>query len=188
MLGDMISMIRKEKGITKAELAKLTGINSGHLAHIEKGDRNPSHKTLYSICQALNIPYESLLYTYDKTLTIEHQKYDYIKYVPYDKVPIISNLDGYIDCPSEYSNASFAYRVLDNDMEPKIKKNSFVFVELSGLLQNNDIGLFKLDEKFIIRKLLYRKSGLVLRAENTDIPDISVSLSKNFNIIGKIYI
>ena len=87
-----------------------------------------------------------------------------------------------------YSNASFAYRVLDNDMEPKIKKNSFVFVELSGLLQNNDIGLFKLDEKFIIRKLLYRKSGLVLRAENTDIPDISVSLSKHFNIIGKIYI
>ena len=44
MIGDMIGKIRKEKGMTKTELAKLTGINIGHLTHIEKGERNPSIK------------------------------------------------------------------------------------------------------------------------------------------------
>ena len=37
MLGSMISKIRKEKHITKVELAKRTKINIGHLTHIEKG-------------------------------------------------------------------------------------------------------------------------------------------------------
>ena len=40
MIGNMISIIRKQKGITKTKLSELTGINVGHLTHIEKGERN----------------------------------------------------------------------------------------------------------------------------------------------------
>ena len=104
MIGNMISMIRKEKGITKTELAQSTGINIGHLTHIEKGERNPSHKALYSICEALDVPYEELLHTYDKTLSIEHEKYNYLKYVPYNKVPVFSDLNDFTICPSKYTN------------------------------------------------------------------------------------
>ena len=56
MIGDMIARARKEKGFTKTELARLTDINIGHLTHIEKGERNPSHKALKAICKALDIP------------------------------------------------------------------------------------------------------------------------------------
>ena len=66
MIGNMLSKIRKEKRITKTKLAELTDINIGHLTHIEKGERNPSHKALKSICKALEVPYQELLYTYDK--------------------------------------------------------------------------------------------------------------------------
>ena len=61
MIGDMIAKVRKEKNMTKTELAKLTDINIGHLTHIEKGERNPSHKTLKSICKALDIPYQQYI-------------------------------------------------------------------------------------------------------------------------------
>lgn len=190
MIGNMISMIRKEKGITKTELSQITGINIGHLTHIEKGERNPSHKALYSICEALDIPFEELLHTYDKTLTIEHERYNYLKYVPYNKVPVFSDLNDFTVCPSKYTNASFAYKVPDNSMEPVFKEGANVFVEIAGLLQNKDYGLFKVDKKFLIRKLLYRKSGLVLRAENKEleIEDILVPEVKEFEIIGKIYL
>lgn len=73
MIGDMIAKIRKEKNMTKTELAEMTGINIGHLTHIEKGERNPSHKALRNICKALNVPYQQLMYTYDKELN-EHKK------------------------------------------------------------------------------------------------------------------
>ena len=69
MIGDMIAKVRKEKGMTKTELARLTDINIGHLTHIEKGERNPSHKALKNICKALDIPYQQLMYTYDKQIS-----------------------------------------------------------------------------------------------------------------------
>ena len=190
MIGNMISKIRKEKGITKTELSKITGINIGHLTHIEKGDRNPSHKALRSICEALDIPFDKLLHTYDKTLSSEQEKYDYLKYIPYNKVPVFSGLDNFIICPSKYSNASFAYKIPDNSMEPIFEKGSNVFIDVTGLLENKDYGLFKTNEKFLIRKLLYRKNGLVLRAENKnlEIEDILVPDLKEFEIIGKVYI
>ena len=65
MIGDMIAKARKEKRMTKTELARLTEINIGHLTHIEKGERNPSHKALKKICKALDVPYQQLMYTYD---------------------------------------------------------------------------------------------------------------------------
>ena len=78
MIGDMISRIRKDKKITKTQLSELTDINIGHLTHIEKGERNPSHKALKNICSSLNVPFSPLLYTYDKELSNEQLEYDYI--------------------------------------------------------------------------------------------------------------
>lgn len=75
MLGSMISKIRNDKKMTKVELAKKTKINIGHLTHIEKGERNPSHKALKIICKALSIPYQTMMYMYDKKITEEHKRY-----------------------------------------------------------------------------------------------------------------
>ena len=68
MVGDMISRIREEKKITKSDLARLTNINVGHISHLENEERNPSHRALKTICRAMEIPYQPLMYTYDKVL------------------------------------------------------------------------------------------------------------------------
>ena len=189
MIGNMLSKIRKEKRITKTRIAELTDINIGHLTHIEKGERNPSHKALKSICKALDVPYQELLYTYDKELSDDQLEYGYINHISYNKVPAISKLDDFIECPSAFPNASFAYKIPDNSMEPTFLKDSYVFIEIAGLLENKDYGLFKADGNFLVRKLLYRKGGLVLRADNKEleIEDILVPNLNEFQIIGKIY-
>lgn len=188
MIGNMISKIRKEKGITKTKLANLTEINIGHLTHIEKGERNPSHKALKSICSSLNIPYQQLLYTYDKELTEDQKNYDYIDYVSYNTIPAISKIDNYINCPSEFSNASFAYKVSDNSMAPIIKEGNYAFIEINGLLSNKDIGFFVLNDEYLIRRLIFKRGKFVLRAEDKELKDITISSSDKFQIIGKVYI
>lgn len=188
MIGNMISKIRKEKGITKTKLASLTEINIGHLTHIEKGERNPSHKALKTICSALNIPYQQLLYTYDKELTEDQKKYNYIDYITYNQVPAISKIDGYINCPTEFSNASFAYKMPDNSMSPIIKEGAYAYIEINGLLSNKDIGFFCLNDEYIIRKLLFKRGKFVLKAEDKQIKDITLSSTDKFQIIGKVYI
>ena len=188
MIGNMISKIRKEKRITKTKLAELTDINIGHLTHIEKGERNPSHKALKSICNALEIPYQELLYTYDKELSNEQIEYDYINHIPYNKIPAFSNLDDFVDCPAKFSNASFAYKVPDSSMDPLLKENTYVYVEQNALLANKDVGLFFYNGEFVIRYLLYKKDKFVLKARDKEIKDIQISKNDNFYVIGKIYL
>lgn len=188
MIGDMLSKIRKEKRITKTKLAELTDINIGHLTHIEKGERNPSHKALKSICNALEIPYQELLYTYDKELSNEQIEYDYINYIPYNKIPAFSNLDSFVECPAKFANASFAYKVPDSTMDPVLKEGTYVYVEQNALLNNKDIGLFFYNGEFLTRYLLYKKDKFVLKARDKDVKDITISKNDTFYVIGRIYL
>ena len=188
MLGNLIARIRKEKGITKTQLANSTGVNVGHLTHIEKNTRRPSHSALKNIASSLSVPAQPLFYAYDKELDIKQKNTNYINHIYYNKIPAISNIDFYIDCPANFSNASFAYKMPDNSMEPLIPEGSFAFVEVNGLVKNREVGLFKLNDEFIIRKLLYKRDKFVLSSNNKKIKDIKVSESDDFKIIGKIYI
>jgi len=188
MIGKMIAKIRREKGISKTQLANQTQINIGHLTHIEKGERNPSHKALKEICSALDIPFQELLYTYDKKLSEEQLEYNYIDHLTYNKIPAISRIDEYITCPSDFSNATFAYKVPDTAMEPMFKEGSYAYIEINGVIEHKAIGLFNLNDKYIIRRLMYKNDKFVLRADNKDVKDITVNSKDKFQIIGKVYI
>ena len=188
MIGNMISKVRKEKGITKTRLAELTDIIIGHLTHIEKGERNPSHKALKSICSALSIPYEPLLYTYDKELTDEQKDYNYINYISTNQIPAFSKIDDFITCPSDYSNASFAFKVPDNAMAPLLKENTYAYVEFSGLLSNKEVGFFKYNDQYLLRRIVYKRGKILLRADSKEIEDIHLQPQDDFKIIGKVYI
>lgn len=186
MIGDMIAKVRKEKGITKTELAKLTDINIGHLTHIEKGERNPSHKALKNICRALDIPYQQLMYTYDKQVSEEQESYNLIEKISYNKVLAVSDLQDFIDCPSNIPSASLAVKVSDNSMEPALKKDSYAFIEFNSLLNNKEVGIFSIDGKVLIRRFVIRKGKILLKADNKQFEEIDVTENNNFFIIGKV--
>ena len=186
MIGDMIARARKEKKISKTQLAEQTNINIGHLTHIEKGERNPSHKALRSICKALDIPYQPLMYTYDKSLSEEQLFYKAVNHISYDKVLAVNLDNSFIKCPSSMSGAAIAVKMPDNSMEPKIQKDVYMFVEMNVPLNNRDIGIFECDKQILVRRFIIRRDKLVLRPENKDFEEIFVSENDNFNVIGKI--
>ena len=156
------------------------------LRAIEKGERNPSHSSLKSLCNALNVPFQPLFYTYDKNLTIEQKEYLAPNHIKYDKIPVISNIEGFKECPSDMLSASFIMRVNNDDMSPKMKIGSFAYIEMNTPLNNKDIGLFEVEGKLIFRKFIIRKKDLVLRADKDNIEDIILTKDSNFYIIGKV--
>ena len=186
MIGDMIAKVRKEKGMTKTELARLTKINIGHLTHIEKGERNPSQKALKNICNALDIPYQPLMYTYGKILNEDQVSYNYIEHITYNKIPAIDNIKDFIECPSNAPSANLAVKINDDSMTPSLKKRDFVFVELNSLLNDKDIGIFKLNKHILIRKYSNKEGKITLKATNKDFENIVVKKEDEFYIIGKI--
>ena len=186
MIGDMIARIRKEKRVSKTDLANETNINIGHLTHIEKGERNPSHKALRSICKALEVPYQPLMYTYDKELSDDQEFYKAPNHISYNQVLAVDSVHSFMECPANLPSASIAIKIPDNSMEPKLPKDVYAFVELNSPLNNRDIGVFEYDGKILIRRFIVRRDKLVLRAENKDVEEISIYDNDHFNIIGKI--
>ena len=55
-----ITEIRKEKGMSQAELAKAAGLSTTYISFIESGKKSPTLKSLEKISQALNIPFPIL--------------------------------------------------------------------------------------------------------------------------------
>lgn len=55
IVGDVISRLRKEKGISQEVLSGLADIGRTHLSAIERGERKPTLETLYRISCALDI-------------------------------------------------------------------------------------------------------------------------------------
>lgn len=186
MLGSMISRIRKEKGITKVSLSKKTSINIGHLTHIEKGERNPSHKTLKSIAKSLDVPYKPLSCLYEEEITEETERCKMINHLTYNKILAIDSYSKFIECPSNIPNASVALKIKDDAMEPILLKNSYAFLELNVPIKNRDIALFEYNDNLIIRRFIIRKDKLVLRSENKKYEDIYLSEDDDFTIVGKI--
>lgn len=186
MLGSMIAKIRKDKNITKVELAKRTKINIGHLTHIEKGERNPSHKALRNICKALTVPYQTLAYMYDKEISPDDKRYKLTNHISYNRVVAVNDISSFIECPPTIPNASMAFRIKDNSMEPKLKENSYAFLELNVPLENRNFGLFEFNSELLVRRFIIRQDALVLRAENKDYPEILLSENDDFTIIGKV--
>ncbi len=186
MIGDMIAKVRKEKGMTKTELAKLTDINIGHLTHIEKGERNPSHKALKNICKALDVPYQQLMYTYDKQISEDQESYGSIEHISYNKILAVNTLNDFIDCPSNMPSASLAVKMSDSSMEPKLNKNEFAFIEFNSLLDNKEVGIFYINSKILIRRFVIRRGKIVLKPDNKSFEEINISDSDKFFIIGKV--
>lgn len=188
MLGHLISLIRKTQRISKASLAKDSDIDVGFLAHIEKSERTPSHNSLRKICDCLDIPYQPLMYAYDKNISKEQLDSGILNHICYDRIVAVSNIDSLIFCPEDKETASLAIKVNDDLMEPALSFNSYAFVELNSPLSNKEIGLFFYNNKCLFRKLIIRKDGIVLRALKKDIADIKVSELDSFYILGKVLI
>lgn len=186
MIGDMIAKARKSKKVTKTKLAKMTDINVGHLTHIEKGERNPSHKALKNICKALNIPYMPLMFTYDKELNQSHIDYKAINYMSFNKILAVDNIANFIDCPSEVPSAAIAIKMNDDSMEPSFKNGDYIYVELNTPLNAREYGVFFYNEKILVRKFILRKNEIILKADNKKNKEIKIEDEDNFYIIGKV--
>lgn len=186
MIGDMIAKARKEKNMTKTELARLTEINIGHLTHIEKGERNPSHKALKNICKALDIPYQQLMYTYDKSINEDQESYHVVNHISYDKLLAVDSIGGFIDCPATVPSSAIALKVQDSSMEPTFVKGEYIFVEFNTPLNSKDYGLFSVNGTVVIRRFFTKKGKLTLKADAKGFDDILLTDKDEFYIIGKI--
>jgi len=78
-LGRTIKLCRKNRGLTQAQLAKLSGISISHICLMEKEKREPTLSKLNSISEALDIPLSVLVFLstqYDEVKELNKSQID----------------------------------------------------------------------------------------------------------------
>lgn len=54
-IGNRIRQLRVKKGLSQEKLAELSELNTSYIGQIERGEKNPSVDTVYSIASALDV-------------------------------------------------------------------------------------------------------------------------------------
>lgn len=73
-IGRQLRAFRRQKGMTGADLARLTGISVGMLSKIENGQTSPSLTTLQALAQALSVPLTSFFRGFEEHRPAVHTK------------------------------------------------------------------------------------------------------------------
>ena len=186
MIGKLIQRIRNDKGVTQKRLSQLTGLDQGHIRHLENNKRHPSKKSLSIISNVLDVPYFPLQCVLNTELSENQISYNAINHLPYDKIPVFDTVPKFISYPKEMYASMFAFKIHSKDMEPIFKEGEYAFIELMSPLDHRDFGLFYIDGNVVIRRFLLRKHNIVLRAESANIDDICFSYDDDFVILGKV--
>ncbi|MDO8569996.1 MAG: helix-turn-helix transcriptional regulator [Candidatus Daviesbacteria bacterium] len=59
--GQKLQKLRQSKGITQEELAAMLSMHRTYIGLIERGERNPTVRTLYKMAKALKVSSDKLL-------------------------------------------------------------------------------------------------------------------------------
>lgn len=58
-IGDRLTAVRGERGLTVSEIARLVGVSASAISQIERGTSRPSVATLFALARALNVPVDA---------------------------------------------------------------------------------------------------------------------------------
>lgn len=206
-LGEKIRELRKEKGYSLRELAKLAGSTShSYIAAIERGEYDPSLKIVKDIARALNVPTAYLLDIYDQ----DHSGYDKFKIKENQdmldnqtnmvKVPILGHIaagapilaeehiEGFKLMPeSEVSNGEyFLLKVTGDSMiNAGIHDGNLVLIRKQPVCETGEIAAVIVDGENATLKRVYHNNGkLLLQPENPKYKPIMVD-NEEVRIVGK---
>lgn len=200
ILGDFIEKNRIKRKLGFNQLALKSGVNVRSLNEIIYGKAkrvNPFH--LQKIAKALNIDYKELYkivgyLNEDKNEIIGNIDLD----LEYKRVPLYSSISaGYGACESDvidyialpmvnaFSGDVFAVRVNGDSMEHTIENHSIVFIKRDSEVANKKIGAFLLNNEALLKRYYVTDSGIFLRSDNREYPDIRVREHDDFVIVGR---
>ena len=204
-LGIYLKQLREDRNLTIRAVKKMTGINTADLSRIESGLKeriNPFHllelSRIYKI-SILNLYFmigylseDSILeYNVQKSaLNIVNDTLNDLDNV-YSKIPLYDLKLGDLNNIFELISVQIKKRELkafympDNSMENTILINETVLFDPKvNNLMDNSIGLFSLNQNFLVRRFYKIDNNIVLCSQNSEYPPIIIKPKDKFSILG----
>ena len=199
-LGEYIKERREKLGIGLNQISLKTDVANSLWSRLENGKVlkiNPF--LLKKIGEGLRIDYKEL---YRIVGYLDEEKKEIVGNIDldleYKKVPLYGSISaGYVACESDvidyialpmvnaFSGDVFAVRVSGDSMEHTIENHSIVFIKRDSEVANKKIGAFLLNNEALLKRYYVTDSGIFLRSDNREYPDIRVREHDDFVIVGR---
>ncbi len=150
----IIRELRKQKGMSQQQLAKLCGVHQTAVSQWEKGRTMPDRASLQLLSKTFGVTIEALLGN-EST----HNE---------NKIPVFTHITAAELCGKLGSSEYFALNVSDGSMSPMMIPNDTVVVCRSTEVENGETGVFSIGSgNAIIRKIIKKDTSIMLVSENT---------------------
>ncbi|MCQ9626877.1 helix-turn-helix domain-containing protein [Cetobacterium somerae] len=195
-LGDKLKEIRKQNNLTQTDLAKILNITKPTYANFENDSKSMTLEMLQQLASHFSIPIENLLFDSIHTFKTSDKT---------KKIPILSSVSAgvgifgeeipvdWLELPEAIAKkADYASFVSGDSMEPKITSGDLLLIEKTDVLENGDIGVFKIGEDIVCKKF---KSNPIIREitlislnpkYKSILIDNDYCKNNEFNILGKV--
>lgn len=144
-IGNKISKIRKQKGMSQEELSDLSKINLRTLQRIEKDENQPSGNTLKSICDVLQLNVEDLM-DYGKSEDNSYLMFLHLSIISNIVIPlgnIILPLILWLNKRDKILNVNHQGKnILNFQILFSIASNLLIFTALFGIISHNFKGSY----------------------------------------------
>lgn len=191
-LSKNIANIRTKKKFTQKSLADALNVSKGTITSYESGTRIPPIDKLEEMARLFNITISDFFL--EDISTISSTKSNTKSKIPIiSKIPIgveFKNEDilDWIEIPSSLcEGADYAIFAKGDSMETKILDNDLILVHQTNILDNGNIGLFRVGEEILCKKFFSNPvtKEIVLKSLNKKYDPIYID-KNNFSILGKV--
>ncbi len=168
-----LAVLRKKKGLTQMQLAKLIGVSTSTVAMWETGRRKPDYHTIAKLRDFFAVGFEQLL------------GMDPVHTAPVENVPVPvmgqvragrpatarENIIGYEMVNEQLSRTGeiFALKIKGNSMEPKMSDGDVVIVRRQSTAENGQTAVVMVGrEEATVKKVYFNADGITLVPTNPD--------------------
>ncbi|MDR1781541.1 MAG: XRE family transcriptional regulator [Bacilli bacterium] len=194
MFGSRMKKLRESKKINQKTLANELGISQHRYSNYEREKRQPEYDILLKIAKYFNVTVDYLLgYEIDinKIKISKEKDIVYIPFLKIDKNVLVENQNNNFAIPKKWivNNISdyFITKSIDNSMiDENIVENSLLLFIKQSELNQKAIGIFKLNNKIIIKRFSKINNSIILESANSSYDPIIITKNDDFTIIGKL--
>lgn len=170
-MNEKLKQLRKSKGLSQEELAKMIPVNQTAISQWERGITTPNPNALKRLCQIFN-------QTSDYFLEIEStQKKEGTKIPVFGTVaagiPInaIEDIIDYEEIPEDLAKLGehFGLVIKGDSMEPRMTTGDVVIVRVQSTIETGDVAIIRIEnENATCKKIKKTPEGIMLISLNPD--------------------
>ena len=195
-LSEKLKTFRLDKGISQEQLSEALNVTVTTISNYETGRREPSFDTLLKILAIFGVSVEEFF---------SSSSSQRLQSLTTTRIPILSSVSAglgnfgeedpidWLELPKSIAkNADYASFVTGDSMEPKIYQGDLLLIEKTDILDNGDIGIFRIGSEVVCKKFkanpLIKEINLVSFNPKYKpiLIDKSYCQNNDFNILGRV--